>query len=147
MPANNDSHRYDDIINLPHHQSPDRPHMSMHDRAAQFAPFAALTGHAAAIAETVRLTDKKIELDEYAIAALDNRLKQIRKELSSHPVVSLTYFCPDDKKSGGAYLTKTGVVKNIDDFEKTIVFADGTRIPVADIIEIEYSSQQVRDTE
>lgn len=136
MLNNSDSHGYDDIINLPHHQSAARPHMSMHDRAAQFAPFAALTGYEDAVAETARLTDERIELDEYEIAALDMLLQRIRENIAAHPVAAVTYFRPDKKKSGGAYLTKTGAVKKLDDFEKKLIFEDGAIISIPEIIEI-----------
>lgn len=119
--------------------------MSMHDRAAQFAPFAALTGHAAAIAETARLTDEKIELDEYEAAVLDAQLQMIREHSSEHPTVTITYFRPDDKKSGGAYLVKTGAVKKIDEYERKLLFADNEAVPIVDIVEIQ-SSRESRDT-
>lgn len=135
-------HRYDDIINLPHHQSADRPHMSVHDRAAQFAPFAALTGHKAVIAETARLTDIRMELDEYEIAALDGRLQLIQEHISERPIITVTYFCPDDKKSGGTYRDKTGAVKKIDDFGKQIIFLDGAMVPIPDIVGIQSDTLQ-----
>lgn len=137
MTTGKDSHRYDDIINLPHHQSATHPHMSMHDRAAQFAPFAALTGYGDAVAETARLTDERIELDEYEVAALDAQLQLIRENIAAHPVVTVTYFRPDDKKPGGAYLTKTGTVKKLDDYEKKLIFADGSSVPFFDILAIQ----------
>lgn len=142
MSDNNDPYRYDDIINFPHHQSATHPHMSMRDRAAQFAPFAALTGHAAAIAETARLTEDKIELDEYEIAALDTQLQLIYEHISEHPVISVTYFRPDNKKSGGAYLTKIGEVKKLDDYEKKLIFEDGVCVSIPDIIEIQEANHE-----
>ena len=95
---------YDDIINLPHHTSASRPHMSAYDRAAQFSPFAALTGYDSAITETARLTDKRAELDEYSKAALNEKLCMIQDQTDEQPEVSITYFQPDNKKSGGAYM-------------------------------------------
>ncbi len=129
-------HRYDDIINLPHHQSATRPHMSNYDRAAQFAPFAALTGYDDAVKETARLTDKKVELDEYSKDALNERLNMIQDAIDEQPEVSITYFLPDKKKSGGAYVTATDHVKKIDEYENTVLLQDGTKIPIADIAEI-----------
>lgn len=128
---------YDDIINLPHHTSNSRPHMSAHDRAAQFSPFAALTGYDAAITETGRLTDKRVELDEYRKADLNERLCKIQAQMDEQPEVSITYFQPDKKKSGGAYITVTGCVKKIDAYERTVVMQDDTNIPIDGIFEIE----------
>ena len=127
---------YDDIINLPHHQSATRPHMSAYDRAAQFSPFAALTGYEDAVAETARLTDKKVELDEYGKADLNERLNMIQDTLGEQPKVSITYFLPDKQKSGGAYVTVTGGVKKIDEYEHIVVMLDATKIPIDDIAEI-----------
>ena len=128
---------YDDIINLPHHVSTKRTHMSLHDRAAQFAPFAALTGYDAAVRETARLTDTRLELDEYEMEALNDRLRLIAESLSDEPVIAVTYFLPDKKKAGGAYVTATGIVRKIDEYERTVVMNDGTRIPIEEITEIE----------
>ncbi len=132
---------YDDIINLPHHTSASRPHMSAHDRAAQFSPFAALTGYDSAIDETARLTDKRVELDEYSKAALNEKLcmiqEQMAEQMDEQPEVSITYFQPDNKKSGGAYITATGYVKKIDEYERTVVMRDVTKIPIEDILAIE----------
>ena len=128
---------YDDIINLPHHTSASRPHMSAHDRAAQFSPFAALTGYDSAITETARLTDKRVELDEYSKAALNGKLSMIQEQLDEQPDVSITYFQPDNKKSGGTYITAAGCVKKIDEYERTVVMRDATQIPIEDILAIE----------
>jgi len=136
MQTNENSHRYDSIINLPHHQSATRPHMSSYDRAAQFSPFAALTGYEDAVTETARLTDKKVELDEYAKDALNERLNMIQDTLDEQPEISIMYFLPDNKKSGGAYITVTGYVKKIDKYELVVVMRDGTKIPIDDIVEI-----------
>lgn len=127
---------YDDIINLPHHRSAAHPHMSAHDRAAQFSPFAALTGYDSAIAETARLTDTRIELDEYSKTDLNERLSIIQEEIDDEPEVTITYFQPDRQKSGGAYITVTGYVKKIEDYERTVVMQDATKIPIDDIIDI-----------
>ena len=129
--------KYDEIIGLPHHVSKTRPQMPMSDRAAQFAPFSALTGYDSAIKETERLTDKKIELDEEALAILNMRRRLLVDTLDEKPEVEITYFKPDERKAGGAYLTITGVVKMINDFERLITMKDGTKIPMDDIIDID----------
>ena len=128
---------YDDIINLPHHVSASRPRMSVLDRAAQFSPFAALTGFEDAVKETARLTDERMDLDEDTKAALNVRLLMIQEQLDDQPQVFITYFKPDDKKTGGAYITTKGCVKTIDTYERTIVMKDGARIPINDIIKID----------
>lgn len=129
--------KYDDIINLPHHTSPKRPRMSMIDRAAQFSPFAALTGYDAAIKETGRLTDERIELSEESRAALDRKQQLLLDNLADYPKVSVTYFVPDERKSGGAYVTVTGQVKKVDEFERLLILTDSTKIPLDDILDIE----------
>ena len=128
---------YDDIINLPHHVSLTRPQMSMLDRAAQFSPFAALTGYDAAIKETGRLTDEKIELDEEALTALDMKYQLLINALDDAPEVTITYFQPDERKAGGKYITATSAVKKVDDFERRITMQDGTKIPMDDVISID----------
>ena len=129
--------KYDEIMGLPHHVSKTRPQMPMSDRAAQFASFAALTGYDSAIKETERLTDKKIELDEEALTILNMRYRLLVDTLDEEPEVEITYFKPDERKAGGAYLTITGVVKKINDFERLITMKDGTKIPMDDIIAID----------
>ena len=131
-----DIHEYDDIINLPHHQSSTRLHMSVHDRAAQFSPFAALTGYEAAVSETARLTEGKIDLDEDAREALDEKL-QFLQESAGGQQVSVTYFQPDIRKKGGAYLTVSGIIKKVNNYERVIVMEDGTSISVDDILDIQ----------
>ena len=121
---------YDDIINLPHHVSKNHPRMSMVQRAAQFAPFAALVGHEAMIAETARVTDAEIDLGEETIQMLNQKMSYLKERLKEHPAVTITYFLPDPKKSGGEYLTTSGIIKKIDDFEHTIVMENGTIIPL-----------------
>ena len=128
---------YDDIINLPHHVSKIRPQMSMLDRAAQFSPFAALTGYDAAIKETGRLTDERIELDEEALTALDRKYQLLINALDDAPEVTITYFQPDERKDGGKYITATGAVKKVDDFERRITMRDGTKIPMDDVLSID----------
>ena len=129
--------RYDDIINLPHHVSDKRPRMSMHDRAAQFSPFAALTGFDDAVRETARVTDSKPELDQDALALLDVRLALIKSRLSLAPEVEITYFKKDPKKAGGAAEVKRGAVRRIDAFERRLVMEDGGVIPLDDILALE----------
>ena len=132
-----DIHRYDDIIKLPHHVSSVHPPMPISDRAAQFAPFAALTGHGEAIKETARLTDKRVELDENAKAILDEKLRMVQEMLAQNPEITITYFQPDEKKAGGQYRSATGSVKKIDLFNHLIVMTDGLRIPLSEVFEIE----------
>ena len=128
---------YDDIINLPHHVSSTRPQMSMIDRAAQFSPFAALTGYDAAIKETGRLTDEKIELDEEALSNLNMKFQILFEKPDEQPDIAITYFKPDETKSGGAYLTTTDKIKKIDEYERIITTANGTKIPMDDVISLE----------
>ena len=134
---------YEDIINLPHHVSSKRPQMPMLDRAAQFSPFAALTGYDDAIHETGRLTDEKIDLSEEEKEALDRKQQILMERLGDHPALTVTYFVPDAKKSGGAYVTKSGSLKTIDKFERWILLTDGTKIPLDDVADIE--SELFRD--
>ena len=129
--------QYDDIIHLPHPDSPKHPRMSLYDRAAQFSPFAALTGHHAAIAETGRLTDRRVELDEYEMARVDAELQRFQELLSGKPTASITYFVPDERKNGGSYQTVTGEVKRIDAVNGVIQMTDRQCIPIADVFSIE----------
>lgn len=130
------SGKYDDIIDLPHPTSQNHPRMSLHDRAAQFSPFAALTGHHAAIAETGRLTDQRIELDESEIARVDAELQHLQELLPDRPTVSITYFVPDERKSGGSYRTITSEVKRIDAVAGVIQMADRREIPIEDVFSV-----------
>ena len=129
--------KYDEIMGLPHHISKTRPQMPMSDRAAQFAPFAALTGYDAAIKETGRLTDERIELDVEALSALDMKYQLLMEALDEAPEVTITYFQPDERKAGGKYLTATGAVKKVDDFERRITMQDGSKIPMDDVLSID----------
>jgi hypothetical protein len=131
---------YDDIIHLPHHVSTTHPHMAAIDRAAQFSPFAALTGYDAAIKETARLTDKRVELDEAMKEALSNKLQMVADRLKERPEIAITYFQPDGKKNGGAYVTVINTVKKIDVYERIVVMTDGKVIPVDEIISIDIHS-------
>ena len=132
-----ETHSYDDIIHLSRPVSKKRSPMSNFDRAAQFSPFAALTGYDAVIAETGRLTDTQIELDEGGKALLDEKLQTIREHLAQQPKVKLTVFCPDSRKSGGSYETITGNVKKIDPVARILVLTGGEVIPVDRIYGIE----------
>lgn len=128
--------KYAHIIDLPHHVSKVRPQMTMYQRAAQFAPFAALTGHSAAISEMARLTDKQIELSECECEMLNQRVTLLLAHLNEHPYVSITYFIPDPYKDGGQYTTHSGTIKSWDEFEQKIIFDDDTQIKANEIIEI-----------
>lgn len=140
---NKNPHQYDDMLHLPHHQSASRPHMSNHDRAAQFSPFAALTGYDDQVRETARLTEKKIELDEGMKAALDEKLEMILKHLEEKKLLLFTHFLPDLRKDGGTYTTTAGIVKKIDFHNRSVIlYADngissGIEIKIEDIIEID----------
>ena len=127
---------YEDIIHLPHHVSQRRPQMSLHDRAAQFAPFAALTGHEEAVKETARMTDSRIELDENEIQLLDQKLQYLEAQ-SETPVIEITYFLPDQRKSGGEYIEVQGRLKRIDRYNQCLRMEDGTEIPITDILKID----------
>ena len=129
--------KYNEIMGLPHHVSKTRPQMPMSDRAAQFAPFAALTGYDAAIKETGRLTVERIELDVEALSALDMKYQLLMEALDEAPEVTITYFQPDERKAGGKYVSAVGAVKKIDDFERRITMQDGTRIPMDDVLSID----------
>jgi hypothetical protein len=128
---------YDDIISLPHHESAKHPKMPALDRAAQFMPFAALTGHNAAVMETERLTDSRMELDEMKKEELNEHLQFIKEQLLQKPQISITYFLPDTQKNGGTYLTITGTVRKIEQTRHQVIMENGTVIPMDDIYEIE----------
>ena len=128
---------YDDIINMPHHVSGTHPHMSMHDRAAQFSPFAALTGHGDAVKETARLTDEKLELTEDEISGINQKLNFLTEHAEERPEITVEYFVPDEIKSGGAYIIVTGNFKRIDEAEQNLIFTNGDMINLNDISRIE----------
>ena len=135
----NGERKYDDIINMPHPVSKKHPPMSPLDRAAQFSPFAALTGHNEAIKETARITDERIELDEDSKEILNKKLQALKKQLEDRTEkqqITVTYFEPDARKSGGSYVTVTGVVKRLKGSERKIVFDSGNEVLFDDIIEI-----------
>ena len=124
---------YDDIINLPHHQSSKRSHMRNYQRAAQFAPFAALTGYDAAIDETARLTDQKLGLSDEQADQLNVQIQRIVENIADKPQVEINYFVPDNRKSGGEYVTVTGCVRRVDDHNREIVFTDGLTVKIDDV--------------
>ena len=127
---------YDDIINLPHPISTKHPRMPMSDRAAIFSPFAALTGHAAAIQETARLTDQRMELDEDTKAMLDLKQQILADRIAERPEISVVWFRPDARKEGGQYVTNVGQLKKVDDIARILQLADGTTIPLDEVLEL-----------
>ena len=127
---------YDDIIGLPHPEPQTHPRMSLHDRAAQFSPFAALTGHSAAIAETGRLTDSRVILDEYEMARVDDALQTLQELLRQKPMAAITYFVPDAKKAGGAYQTISGSLLLLDAVNGVLLLTDQRTIPITDIFDV-----------
>ncbi len=129
---------YIDIIDLPRHVSSKRTQMTIANRAAQFAPFAAVVGHEAAICETARLTEKRKELDETEKAVVDDKLRQIESWLPEKREVKILYFEPDKTKVGGKYITKVGIVKKIDVYNLEVVFNDGNKISIEEIYSIEF---------
>ena len=136
------THQYDDILHLPHHVSGTRPQMPLADRAAQFSPFAALTGYGDAIDETARRTDEKRELSEERQMQIGAQLRELREREKTAPEVTVTWFVPDKKKSGGAYRTARGNVKKVDVCTGTLELRDGTRIPFDDIFSIEVPPEE-----
>ena len=129
--------KYEDIIDLPHHISKKRPPMSMADRAAQFSPFAALTGYDETIKENDRYLDEKIDISEEEKEILDRKINMITNIPNKRPSLTITYFKKDDKKSGGRYITKSCAIKKIDMIDRVISFIDDTKIALDDIIDIE----------
>ena len=130
------SDKYDDIIDLPHPTSQNHPRMSLHDRAAQFSPFAALTGYEDAIRETARLTDNWVQLSEDKKQELDEKLRQLIADRERTESVTIIYFQPDDRKEGGSYVTVTGQIKKIDDCSQKSFLTDGTKIDLGRIVDI-----------
>ena len=128
---------YEDIVNLPHHVSPTRPQMSRADRAAQFSSFAALTGHDAAVRETARRTASRIDTAEDQRYELDLKQQLLAQVLPSQPEVTVTYFVPDTRKVGGAYVSVSGRLKRIDSRRRVLLLDNGTEIPMEDVLELE----------
>ena len=127
---------YRDIMDMPHHVSQSRPHMPMRNRAAQFAPFAALTGYEEAVRETARLTESKAELCEDDAEELNKKIRLIGERIAAEPYCEVTYFVPDQRKSGGEYITVSGNVRFIEEATRQMIFCDGLRIPIDDIVKI-----------
>lgn len=136
---------YDDIIHLQHPVSGTHEHMSVHDRAAQFSPFAALTGFDGAIQETARITVQKIELDETEKAILDEKLRIIQEQLSRQQEVEFLFFRPDELKTGGEYISVRGTVNKIHEYDRVVVMQDGIRIPIDEIVDITGEIFQITD--
>lgn len=134
------SGKYDDMLDLLHPDPQTHPRMPMRNRAAQFSAFAALTGHDAAIAETRRLTDQRIDLDENEIAQLDEKLRLLEEQIEEHLTVSITYFQPDARKDGGSYQTATGIIKRIDRIKGVIIFLDRREVSICEIVEVSADS-------
>lgn len=132
---------YDDIKHLTRPQYDDLHPMSMSDRAAQFSPFAALVGYGDAVAETARLTDSKAELTEDEMTELNANLNRLLDSLDEQPQISVTYFVPDEKKSGGRYAEKVGTVRIYDSYANELVFTDGMRIGVADMARLDFTEE------
>lgn len=131
--------RYDDIINLPHPVSKNHPQMQLIDRAAQFSPFAALTGHGAAIEETARLTDERIELDESRKETINEKLMFIVESGCDAPEVTINFFVPDGKKFGGEYVSVAGKIKKIDSVEHNIIMTNGKKIPIENVYDLYFT--------
>lgn len=132
---------YDDIIDLPHHVSKTHPQMSRHDRAAQFSPFAALTGYDDAVDEAARLTESRLVPDEEQAALLDRTMKKILDNIDIRPLIRVTYFIPDKRKSGGRYSEYSGHIRTFNEYDKILIFEDGKKIAVSDIYDLEFSQK------
>ena len=128
---------YEDIINLPPHISKKHPQPTMLERAARFSPFAAITGYEEMVKEAARVTDKKPELDESSKEILNEKLLFITEMCEDDVIVNITYFVPDKLKSGGEYITVSGSIKKIDEYEGNILLKDGTKIPLSELYEID----------
>ena len=128
---------YEDIVDLPHHVSRKHPQPTVADRAARFAPFAAITGYEEMVLEEARVTDDRIEMDESSKAALNEKLNMILEFIDEQPEVSITYFEPDKRKAGGAYVTVTGTVKRIDEYEHLVIMTDGKKINIDEIYNLQ----------
>ena len=137
MLNNEISHKYDDILSMPHPNSQNHPRMARRDRAAQFSPFAALTGYEAAVKETARLTDDREELDEDEKTRLNAQLQKISARLQEQPEVMVTYFAPDERKTGGARQTYRGRLRKIDRNRKMLIMVDQTELPIENLLNIE----------
>ncbi len=128
---------YEDIMELPHHVSRKHPQMTMAQRAAQFMPFVAMQGQMESVRETERLTDDRIDLDDTVKEMVDRKLQHLLASVKDRPEIKVYYFVPDQRKEGGAYCIKTGQVKKIDVYNNVVIFVDGERIPINDIMDLE----------
>lgn len=133
----NNDYKYNDIINLPHHVSKKHPQLSKASYAAQFSPFAALTGYEGIVSEAARFTNERVELGDKEKDILNAKLQIIGDHIKEQPELELTYFQKDKKKSGGAYLKKTARIKRVDDVERIMYFTDGTNLPIDDITDMQ----------
>ena len=133
----NNKYKYDNIINLPHHVSKKHPQLSKASYAAQFSPFAALSGYDGIVSEVARFTDEHVELGDTEMDILSAKIQIIGDHIKEHPKIELTYFVKDKKKSGGAYLQKTARIKRVDDMERIMYFTDGTNLPIDDITDMQ----------
>ena len=128
--------KYDELINLSRPKSK-HPKMTLEQRSAQFAPFAALTGYEGQIKETARLTDKRLELDEEAKSILDTKIQIIKEKIAQQPQIEITYFVPDNKKDGGRYETVNSIIRKIDEYYNKIIMNNGISIDIGEIIDIQ----------
>ena len=133
----NNDYKYNDIINLPHHVSKKHPQLSKASYAAQFSPFAALSGYDGIVLEAARITDERVELGDKENDILNAKLQVIGDHIKEHPEIKVTYFEKDKKKSGGAYLQRNACIKRIDDVERIMYFTDGTNLPIDDITDMQ----------
>ena len=137
--------KYSKLKNITRPQYPDLPPMSIEDRAAQFSPFAAVVGYDDAVEETARYTDSMIELSEDEVVLLNGALARLRESIDEKPQIRVTYFVPDAKKDGGEYVSKTGIVKRIDEYENVLIFSDGDKVAVSSIIKVEFVDAENAD--
>ena len=137
--------KYSKLENITRPQYPDLPPMPIEDRAAQFSPFAAVVGYDDAVEETARFTDSMIELSEDEIVLLNDALAKLRESIDEKPQIRVTYFVPDAKKDGGEYVSKTGIVKRIDEYENVLIFTDGDKVAVSSIIKVEFVDTENAD--
>lgn len=138
-------HRYDDIIDLTRPVSQKHPPMPLRDRAAQFSPFAALTGYGDAVGEAARLTERRRELDEEQAARLERMLAFLSENIAERPAIEVTFFLPDERKTGGEYATVRGTLRRIDETEKKLILTDGRVIPIWDISEIAVEEKEEKE--
>lgn len=137
--------KYSKLKNIKRPQYPDLPPMSIEDRAAQFSPFAAVVGYDDAVEETARFTDSMIELSEDEVVLLNGALAKLRESIDEKPQIRVTYFVPDAKKDGGEYVSKTGIVKRIDEYENALIFTDGDKVAVSSVIKVEFVDTENAD--